>query len=390
VLIIITILILVLKTPVIPEQDLISGLSVYFEQGQSKKFELNDQEHKISVSAISGNSASIVIESQRIEAVLKVNEIKKFDLDADEVLDLRVRLKSIAYGKANLIIKKISESICEEDWDCGDWSACENGVQIRDCEDLNDCVTSQGKPIEEKECETPLPNQNQSQNDSQDIDCEDDLDCFILASETCTDAKLTQEFSINFFGLLSYSKNLMKLKGLENEKCVYYQRVLEVNISYSQELIDVLHGNNLTDLEIQQSEQEANLEAQKSVGLEQTCYFTAADLENILQKLKQGSFSSSDFSNGNCEQSCYPKSNCEESLYLCEKYGLLQGVSMIIDNKTVKVISVNSTTNSTIIEVNGVSDSINYLEIKTIKNMKIKNLGVIENLVRMEINCDYS
>jgi hypothetical protein len=321
-LIIITILILVLKTPVIPEQDLISGLSLYFEKGQSKKFELNNQEHKISVSAISGNSASIVIESQRIEAVLKVGEVKKFDLDADEVLDLRVRLKSIAYGKANLIVKKISESICEEDWDCGDWEDCENGSQVRACEDLNDCGTSQGKPIEEQECEMPPPQndsqnqsdpQNQSQNDSF-LSCEEDWDCFISAVENCTRANMTQEISIDFFGLVSYSRNLMELKGLENEKCVYYQRVLKANISYSQELIDILRGNNLTDVEIQQSEQEANLEAQKTIGLEQTCYFTAEDLISILQKLEQGNFSSSDFDDGDCVQGCYPGSNCEANL----------------------------------------------------------------------------
>ena len=42
---------------------------------------------------------------------------------------------------------------CIEDWECGDWSECFEGVQIRDCVDLNKCGTVSDKPSESQFCE---------------------------------------------------------------------------------------------------------------------------------------------------------------------------------------------------------------------------------------------
>jgi hypothetical protein len=44
--------------------------------------------------------------------------------------------------------------ICSEDWQCGEWSDCKNGIQTRTCTDSNSCGTSNGKPSTEQQCET--------------------------------------------------------------------------------------------------------------------------------------------------------------------------------------------------------------------------------------------
>lgn len=41
---------------------------------------------------------------------------------------------------------------CIPDWDCTDWSECEDETQTRDCTDFNSCNTLLGKPIEMQEC----------------------------------------------------------------------------------------------------------------------------------------------------------------------------------------------------------------------------------------------
>ncbi|MBU1849431.1 MAG: hypothetical protein KKH40_01760 [Nanoarchaeota archaeon] len=42
---------------------------------------------------------------------------------------------------------------CEENWNCINWSICgSNGLQTRDCVDLNDCGTFEHKPAETQEC----------------------------------------------------------------------------------------------------------------------------------------------------------------------------------------------------------------------------------------------
>lgn len=48
---------------------------------------------------------------------------------------------------------------CVEDWKCSDWSACANNQQARACDDLNECGTTVGKPLESQSCTptTPVP-----------------------------------------------------------------------------------------------------------------------------------------------------------------------------------------------------------------------------------------
>jgi len=43
--------------------------------------------------------------------------------------------------------------ICQEDWQCTDWSICSNQLQTRTCTDTNDCGTEEEKPGESRECD---------------------------------------------------------------------------------------------------------------------------------------------------------------------------------------------------------------------------------------------
>lgn len=43
--------------------------------------------------------------------------------------------------------------LCIENWSCGEWQECSNGVQMRACEDLNNCKTEKEKPETKKSCE---------------------------------------------------------------------------------------------------------------------------------------------------------------------------------------------------------------------------------------------
>ncbi len=44
------------------------------------------------------------------------------------------------------------QSTCVENWNCETWDSCVNGIQNRDCTDLNSCGTSNNKPLETKQC----------------------------------------------------------------------------------------------------------------------------------------------------------------------------------------------------------------------------------------------
>ncbi len=43
---------------------------------------------------------------------------------------------------------------CVPDWQCSSWSQCLEGSQSRECLDVNECDTEEGRPAEEQECGT--------------------------------------------------------------------------------------------------------------------------------------------------------------------------------------------------------------------------------------------
>lgn len=47
-----------------------------------------------------------------------------------------------------------TEEGCQERWTCSDWGACENGIQTRVCEDINNCGTNSGEPFSSQPCAT--------------------------------------------------------------------------------------------------------------------------------------------------------------------------------------------------------------------------------------------
>lgn len=50
---------------------------------------------------------------------------------------------------------------CSSEWQCSEWSNCENGIKMRVCSDKNQCAFPAKKPIEKEECKTE-PKNNQA------------------------------------------------------------------------------------------------------------------------------------------------------------------------------------------------------------------------------------
>jgi len=57
--------------------------------------------------------------------------------------------------KKNVTEKVEEKPICVETWTCTDWSACQNGVETRICNDVNNCGTTDKKPILSQSCVVP-------------------------------------------------------------------------------------------------------------------------------------------------------------------------------------------------------------------------------------------
>lgn len=137
----------------ISEEDFSQGTNLDLKENKEVKFNLDEEVHTIKVDSVTDNSVSLTIQSNPIKVDLRIGEEKKFDLDNDGFYDIKIKLNNIVDGIPDLYIKKIHESTCVENWNCGSWSECtEQGTQTKTCTDVNSCGTNKNKPSTTQSC----------------------------------------------------------------------------------------------------------------------------------------------------------------------------------------------------------------------------------------------
>lgn len=117
-------------------------------------------------------------------------------------------------------------------------------------------------------------------NDASTIirNCGEDFDCFIESSKTCQPAEVS--FTMNFTFLLPMTSNsLFEIRGLEQNKCIFYQKLGKTTLSFpagtSQSIID--YNNQVY---------------QRMEGLDKICQFDTHNLVEGLTRWKLGNFDS--------------------------------------------------------------------------------------------------
>lgn len=137
----------------ISEEDFFQGTNFDLKEDKEVRFNLDEEIHTIKLDSVTDNSVSLTIQSNPIKVDLIIGEEKKFDLDNDGFYDIKIKLNNIVDGIPDLYIKKIHETTCIENWNCGRWSECaEQGKQTRTCTDTNSCGTNKNKPSITQSC----------------------------------------------------------------------------------------------------------------------------------------------------------------------------------------------------------------------------------------------
>lgn len=133
-------------------------------------------------------------------------------------------------------------------------------------------------------------------------DCGEDMDCFILASVDCTTARMTQTLSFDLFGLIITSVALYEVRGLEADRCLFYQQTIDGNVTLSDEVVEKMRDDSATDEDIAAAEQQATDSMRTTIGLARTCKFDPPDLTAMLTRWATGSFSSNDTELAECTE----------------------------------------------------------------------------------------
>ena len=117
------------STVSVTETQVSSGYSANFNENSKISVSIKpsgatvSEAHTVAVTAITTNKVTITISSDPITLDLSTGETKKVDINNDGTYDLSVKLNSIANGKADVTVKKISESI-----GAGETGAVSNGT----------------------------------------------------------------------------------------------------------------------------------------------------------------------------------------------------------------------------------------------------------------------
>ncbi len=315
------IFLIVRNSSIISDEELSQGVSLDLKENKEVKFKMGDEQHSLKINSISDDSISIIVQSDPVTLNLDVGENEKIDFENDGIYDLYIKLNNIIEGKADILLRKIAEE-CIEDWNCTEWTECEDESQTRVCEDLNDCNTEKNKPDEIQYCEIILNCSeqdgvicygtetcngtitNSSEGDCclgecveielETIACGTDIDCLIDASENCHPANLTYDIMINMsvLGWIQSHSYYYEIKGLEEEKCEFYKELLAVNGSYTEAARQELEGEGKNDTEIDALEQDQNDALVTAIGGAGICRFSTYFLEEYLTNIKEGTFNS--------------------------------------------------------------------------------------------------
>jgi len=123
----------------------------------------NDNRENPSYSLTNSSSNSQVFSSPQGTAVLISQEITtKKPGQWSCIVELTNNIGTTKGVSSNSLMQ-LSDSTgpCTEDWECTKWSPCNNGVQVRSCEDNNECDTKKKIPIIQQECSSPPPRTQQ-------------------------------------------------------------------------------------------------------------------------------------------------------------------------------------------------------------------------------------
>lgn len=128
------------------------------------------------------------------------------------------------------------------------------------------------------------------------LDCKQDFDCFIQASQNCKLAKVDYTATTDIFGIKQTTESLLEIKGVESNKCTFYLRTEKIDLAFP--------ASMPSEVISQQKEIYKKLEGK--VG---SCKFITSDLTAMLERWKQGNLSTEDFKATECQGTYFGQSS---------------------------------------------------------------------------------
>ncbi|MBI4319728.1 MAG: hypothetical protein HY675_14665 [Chloroflexi bacterium] len=170
------------------------------------------------------------------------------------------------------------------------------GLPVQPFESLLDATRGSGGTSAQDELSVNAPRLPEDATD-----CGTDINCLIGASQGGVPAKLTFVVpALEIFGLTLSTTSLLAVEGADGDRIFFYQETIEAEVTVSDEAIAAMRGMGMPEANINAMIDSANADAQRTVGTGKRCEFAEPDLTAMLQRWKEGEFSSSDWDSGTC------------------------------------------------------------------------------------------
>ncbi len=118
-------------------------------------------------------------------------------------------------------------------------------------------------------------------------------ECYLDAAQNCCLAKIIVSYEIDLFGMIFASKTQQEIQGIEEDKCLLYNKYLDNTVGFSEDFLLQALENGTTQEDLDQQLNESNLQASIFIGKESVCKYPHSDLILKLEEEMEGSFSGS-------------------------------------------------------------------------------------------------
>lgn len=143
----------------------VEEFSATITENNTIEIKYNENNYLLLLERVYQNYVEFRLDFQRFRLYLR--ETKELDLNNDAINDVSLTLDSILGKDTSFTVKRI---ICITNWYCTSFSNCQDGIETRDCFDLNKCLNPTFRPELTKPCIASC-NDNVKNQDEVGVDC---------------------------------------------------------------------------------------------------------------------------------------------------------------------------------------------------------------------------
>ena len=134
------------------------------------------------------------------------------------------------------------------------------------------------------------------------LDCQENFNCLVQASITCTPAEAVRTTGITGSGMVLTATTVFEIRGLEAERCVFFQRTVRASMRFDDEMFEQFVQAGLTREQVRQEEAQYNARyGALATGQYGICRLYTNELMTLLLRVGNGDYVPLDEYRSQCE-----------------------------------------------------------------------------------------